>query len=98
MSVIFADGVDQWRACRAEFELLLESAYAAAVDATNGNLLNKRGALAHVDPYSLFYGPRARAEAYASEELRAFWCAHPRVTFAEFEATWHHSPAHRDAS
>lgn len=84
--------VAQWRAARAEYDLVLEAAYSAAEVATRGYLLNERGQRAGIDPRSLFMGREARALAYASEELRAWWLEHPRVTFAQFERSWHEGP------
>jgi len=68
----------------AEFRAYLENEWAAAEQATNGYMLNRRGEAADVDPRSLFTGPEARARKYASEELRRYWDQHPRVSRAEF--------------
>lgn len=58
-----------------------------AEDWTRGNLLSKAGKAKGIEPASLFSGPRARAEKYASEELRRFWSeVSPRRTYAEFRA------------
>lgn len=77
---------EHWHAMRAEYEVVRESAYRQALDATNGVLLNARGKAAGVDPYSLFMGNEVRALAYASEELVEHWQRHPRVTLAAYEA------------
>jgi Phage minor capsid protein 2 len=58
----------------------------AAEDATNGYLVNRAGQAAGISPDELFTGPAARAYRYASDELKAFWREHPRVTQAEFVA------------
>lgn|GEM_PF-1285401 len=87
-SAIFAAALDAWAECREAYALHLEAQYAAAVDATNGVLLNARGRAEGVASPSLFLGPRSRAEAFASAELREFWSTHPRVTFAQFERDW----------
>jgi hypothetical protein len=84
LSEAFAD----WRECRAEYELVLLSAYERAAAATNDRLVNARGRAKGIDPVSLFKGNRVRAEAYASEELLEHWARHPRVTFAAFEKQW----------
>ncbi len=85
-SAIFAQAVEQYREIRSEFELVLNAAYLAAEEATNGNLLNARGRAKGIDAWSLFFGPAIRAEAYASEDLKAYWAEHPRTTFEQFEA------------
>lgn len=78
-------GLDGWRTIRAEFDDDLERRYQQAEHDTNGVLLNARGRAAHVDARSLFYGPAVRVLAYASEELRDWFDAHGRVTFAQYE-------------
>lgn len=73
----FRQGLALWRVARDEFELYREAAFAAAQDETGGALLNARGRAAHIDPWSLFIGPWARARAYASRELLDWWDLHP---------------------
>ncbi|MBF4574702.1 hypothetical protein [Frondihabitans sp. VKM Ac-2883] len=85
-SALFALAAGQWHTMRAEYEQIRENAYQRAEEATNGYLLNARGKRAGIDPYSLFMGNRARAYAYASEELIAHWEKHPRLTLADWEA------------
>lgn len=87
-SAIFSRAVAAYHQCRADYGLYLESAYAAAEEATAGRLLNRRGVAAGIDPFSLFKGNRARAYAYASEELVEWWRSRPRVTFEAFERDW----------
>lgn len=87
-SPIFAAALDAWAECREAYALHLEAQYEAALNATNGTLLNRRGIAEGVSTWSLFLGPRGRADAFASEELRAFWVRTPRVTFAQFEREW----------
>ena len=54
---------------------------------TRGNMLNKAGRAAGINPASLFSGPRARAYKYASEELQRYWAEQePRRTYAEYRA------------
>lgn len=91
MSPVFSNAINLWRECREAYGLHLEAQYAAADEACAGVLLNKRGIAAGIASESLFLGPRARAEAYASDELREFWQANPRVTFAQFERQWWHA-------
>lgn len=71
---------------RRHFSELTALAVLQAETECRGYLLNKRGRAAGVDPASLFTGPRARAEAYASEELRRWWENNPRRTYAEYRA------------
>jgi len=84
-SAVFGFARDTWRALRDEFETVRTAAYERAVDETNGALLNARGRAKGVDAWDLFIGPAARANAYASDELRDHWARHGRLTFAEFE-------------
>lgn len=86
-STLVSMSLDGLGSIRAEFELWREAEFEAAQDETAGALLNARGRAAGVDAYSLFMGPRARAYAYASEELRDYWTRHPRPVFEEFERT-----------
>lgn len=75
---------------KARRRLYAEATYLAmlqAEDVTRGNLLSKAGKAKGIEPASLFSGPRARAEKYASEELLRFWAeVSPRRTYAEFRA------------
>jgi hypothetical protein len=85
---LIAEAFADWRECREEYDLYLYSAYERAEEVTRGALLNARGRAAGIDPMSLFMGTRARAYAYASEELIEHWAAFPRVTYAAFERQW----------
>jgi len=97
MSLHVTVAIEAWRRTRADFELVREAAYTAAIDATNGKLLNRRGEKAGIDTYSLFIGPAIRAYAYASEELIEHWATTPRITYAEFERqTFEHEPEWND--
>lgn len=87
MSII-DEAFAQYRECRTDYAHHLEHAYAQAEHATNGALLNAEGRARGIDALSLFMGPAARAEKYASEELIEYWRTHPRVTFARFEQQW----------
>jgi hypothetical protein len=84
-SAVFAHAAALRATLRADFEQVRGSAYLAAEEATRGALLNARGKRAGIDAYSLFIGSGVRANAYASEELREWWAAHPRLTFTEYE-------------
>ena len=60
--------------------------FARAEAATNGYLVNNRGRAAGIDPWSLWSGPLARAETWASWELLRFWETDRRITLTEFRA------------
>lgn len=88
MSALIAQAFADWRECRTDYDLALYAAYEVAAAATNDRLVNARGRAAGIDPMSLFMGNDRRARAYASPELLEHWEAHPRLTFAAFEAQW----------
>ena len=58
--------------------------YLAADAVCRGVLLSRQGKRAGVSEWSLWAGPEARAMKYASEELREFWYANPRVTVGRY--------------
>ncbi|WP_096359415.1 hypothetical protein [Microbacterium sp. TPU 3598] len=87
MSLI-GEAFAEWRECRAAYDDSLYAQYEVAEEATRGAMLNARGRAKGIDPLSLFMGNKARALAYASEELVEHWARHPRVTFAMFERQW----------
>lgn len=88
MSEHFERALADWRECRAEYERALLAAYEKAAEACRDRLVNAKGRAKGIDPISLFMGNRARAYAYASEELREWWETHPRQPFVEFERKW----------
>lgn len=88
MSEHFERALADWREARAAFDDYLLSAYEAAADACRDALVNAAGRAKGIDPMSLFMGNRARAYAYASEELIEFWDENPRMPFVEFEKQW----------
>ncbi|QZD98169.1 hypothetical protein SEA_ANTUNA_56 [Microbacterium phage Antuna] len=94
MSEHFERALADWREARAEYENVLHADYEAAAEACRDRLVNARGRRLGIDPMSLFMGNRARAYAYASEELIEWWETHPRTPFVEFERAW---IAQRDA-
>lgn len=94
MSEHFERALADWREARAAYELYLLDAYEKAAEACRDALVNDRGRRAKIEPMSLFMGNRARAYAYASEELIEWWSTHPRMPFVEFERQW---LANRDA-
>ena len=69
---------------REDYRLYVEAAYVAAERDCRGVLLNRRGIASVGHPRELFSGPKRRAYAYASEELRNWWEEHGRLTFTEY--------------
>ena len=59
-------------ATRENWHLAAHAQYLAADWECRGNLLNKAGRAAGIDPWTLWSGPGTRVERYASEELRDF--------------------------
>lgn len=91
MSVIMREAFELWQQMRDDFELFRNAQYERAVSELRGELLNRRGQQNHVEAYSLFLGPEARAMAYASEELIEWWneaTMNRRMTVEEFEIEW----------
>ncbi|MCA1218844.1 phage minor capsid protein [Streptomyces sp. 8L] len=72
------------REARALYDEYVYAQYLKAEDDLRGVLLTKAADLAGVHPMSLFSGPARIAHARASDELRAWWGEHGRVTQAEF--------------
>ncbi|SEU46588.1 phage minor capsid protein [Nonomuraea wenchangensis] len=64
----------------------LELQFIAAERYARGVLTNAAGRAAGIDGRTLLSGPQSRADKYASEELRAWWEQHPRMTLVEFRA------------
>lgn len=87
-SPIFAKAAEEWARMRSAYGDYLEAHMAAAVEATNGYLLNPKGKAKGVTQEQLFTAGPNVAAAYASEELADFWRTHPRMTLAAFEAQW----------
>jgi len=71
---------------REQYKLYVARAYEQAEDATRGYLITNEARARGVDPESLFSGPRARAERWASEELKRWWDEYGRLTFEDFVA------------
>ena len=65
---------------RATWAEAAHAQYLAADAVCRGVLLSRQGKRAGVSEWSLWRGPEPRAMRYASEELREFWYANPRVT------------------
>jgi len=72
---------------RAEWYDAAYEQYLAADAECRGNLLSREGIAAGVtDEFSLWHGRADVAMRYASEELRDFWAASPRVTVGQYIA------------
>lgn len=69
---------------RATWAEAAHAQYLAADAVCRGVLLSRQGKRAGVSEWSLWSGPEARAMKYASEELREFWYANPRVTVGKY--------------
>jgi hypothetical protein len=74
----------RWAVYVAEWTEYAHAEYLAAVAATNGYLLSGEGKAAGIDEQALWSGPERLALRYASEELREFWAARPRMTVSEY--------------
>lgn len=72
------------REARSSYEGSVNFEYVRAVEETNGELLSRRGRAAGVSPEALFRGSLSQMEPYASEELRAYWARHGRLTWTAF--------------
>lgn len=88
MSAILDDALTAYRWMREDFELHRRATFIRAHTELRGELLNARGRISRIDPYSLFMGPQIRVSCYASEELEEWFEHHGRLTVEEFEAQW----------
>ncbi|MBP2384468.1 hypothetical protein [Brachybacterium sacelli] len=79
---------ESYRMMRADFELHRHARFLRAHTELRGELLNTAGRAARIDPASLFMGPSSRVVRYASEELKAWFEQHGRITVEEFETQW----------
>lgn len=71
---------------RASYADQVERAYRAAEDDTRGHLLTRRGQTRGIDPADLWRATEATAAKWASDELKAWWDAHGRLTLPEWRA------------
>lgn len=74
------------QAVRRSYDEWLHMTYLEAEKATRGNMLNRAGKRAQVDPLTLFTGPVSRARRYASEDLMRWWRQNKRMNLTEFRA------------
>lgn len=87
-SPIYAAAAELWHAMKADYQDDLERRFREADDATHGYLVTREGRAKYISGHSLFTGSAARADQYASRELKDHWITHPRVTLAQFEREW----------
>ena len=71
-----------------DFMAYVDDAYAKALEATAGVMVNAEGRAKHINDYMLFRSNRVYARKYASEELLEHWETYPRLTMAEYERQW----------
>lgn len=71
-----------------EYRLVQEAEYSAAVDATNGVMLNKKHANRYNDSWSVMFSTARLRALYASEELLEHLATHPVTTRTAFEKQW----------
>ena len=88
MSAIMDAAFESYRMMRADFELYRHSRQLRAHTELRGELLNAAGRAAGIDPATLFLGPQCRVDLYSSEELKAWFAKHGRLTVDEFETQW----------
>ncbi|MGZ3140430.1 hypothetical protein ACVDFE_00135 [Lentzea chajnantorensis] len=86
------------RACREEYDSYVFTSYMQAEADCRGQLLNRDGLAAGIDPQELFSGPASRARKYASEELRTWWGRNSRITYAEWKYSWFGRESDKDAA
>ncbi|MGW3711355.1 phage minor capsid protein [Streptomyces albogriseolus] len=72
------------RQARAMYDEYCYTQALAAIEATNGNMFNKRYSGQGRSEVTLFSGPARIAFARASDELKIWWESNPRLTQAEF--------------
>lgn len=70
---------------RASYQDFVYRQFIAAQADTNGYLVNNAGRARNIDPIKLFSGPEASARKWASDELKEWWDANGRTTFAEWK-------------
>jgi hypothetical protein len=73
------------RTAQDEWREMAHAQYLAAEKYTSGFMVSKRGRAAGIDPWTLWSGTQARADAYASEELKEFWADWPCITITEYQ-------------
>lgn len=80
---------ETWQELVAEFRLIVEAEYAAAVEATGGAMVNARGREKGWDSWGVFRGNRSVLLAYGTEELVEHLTQYPRTTLRAWEAAWY---------
>lgn len=74
----------RWAAVYEAWELFAHAQYLAAEEECRGNLVRKEYLGEHVTGWELWTGSHRRAYEHATDELREFWDANPRMTVSEF--------------
>ena len=87
-SRIFQDAAQQWHQMKSDYLSHVDAEYDKALEACSGALVNNLGREQHVDGYNLFTGTQARADRYASEELKEYWETSPRLSVLDYELLW----------
>lgn len=88
LSAIFEIAASYWQDMKQDYQRHVDHQYLKALEECSGVLVNKEGRAQGIDGFTLFSGPTARAQKYASEELLEFWEKYPRRTMAQFEEKW----------
>lgn len=88
VSAIFTLGASWYRRMRAEYQDVHEAQYAAAVAATHGHMVNRRGLDRGWTSERVFTATPVAVRAYATRELLDHLAGHPRTTLAAYEAAW----------
>ena len=67
-----------------EYAEVQEQSYVAAEEATRGNMVNRKGQAAGINPRTLITGREETFRRYASDELTEYYATHHRPTVASF--------------
>jgi len=71
---------------RRSYQDYVHRQWLAAEEATRGSMTNRQGQARGIDHQRLFTSNEAFARRWASDELKAWWDTHGRLTFAEWKA------------
>lgn len=87
-SSIYAYAESLRRDMLADYSILQEAEYDAAVNATNGYMVNARGLQKCLNGWDVFHGAPNVFDAYATDELRDYTKERPRTTRTTYEHHW----------
>lgn len=76
----------RWAAVYAEWFDFAHNQYLAAEAEKCGELVNRAGVAAGINPFDLWSGTDAMVRKYATEELKNFWLENQRVTVSQYRA------------